>query len=189
MKKKISVLIGSLRGASVARKIAHNVIPMFSDDFEVEIVEIADLPLYNFDYDDPSVPEVALPAEYTRFRETIKASDGVLFVTPENNRCIPACLKNAVDICSKPNNDVAWKNKPAAIISHSIGRMGGYSSHKNLKLALSYFAMPMVPQPEVFLSNSHDLVNEEGKITAESTLEFLQGYINQFSDLVKNTTK
>ncbi|WP_308409952.1 NADPH-dependent FMN reductase, partial [Brevibacterium paucivorans] len=55
-------------------------------------------PLYDFDYDDPEVTDKPVPAEYTEFRETIKASDGVLFVTPENNRTIPACLKNAVDI-------------------------------------------------------------------------------------------
>ena len=40
------------------------------------------------------------------------------------------------------------------IISHSVGRMGGYSSQKNLRLALSYFDMPSVGQPEVFLGQS-----------------------------------
>ena len=184
MAKKITVLVGSLRRASVARKIAQHAIELLPEGYEAEIVEIRDLPLYDFDYDDPEVTDKPVPAAYTDFRETIKASDGVLFVTSENNRTIPACLKNAVDICSKPNNDVAWKGKPAGIISHSVGRMGGYSSHKNLKLALSYFAMPMVAQPEVFLGNSHDLIGEDGRIEPERTVEFVRGYLADFCTLI-----
>ncbi|MCC9396009.1 NAD(P)H-dependent oxidoreductase, partial [Enterobacter hormaechei subsp. steigerwaltii] len=124
----MSILVGSLRRASFARKVALNAAEMFPEGWQAEIVEIGHLPLYNFDYDDPAVEDVPLPESYTVFRETIKASDGILFVTSENNRTIPACLKNAVDIGSKPNADVAWKNKPAGIISHSVGKMGGYSS-------------------------------------------------------------
>ena len=116
---RISVIVGSLRRGSFARKIAHEVLTMIPENYQADIVEIRDLPLYDFDYDDPSVTDKPIPAEYTTFRDTIKNSSGVLFVTPENNRTIPACLKNAVDIGSKPNSDVAWKNLPAGIISHS----------------------------------------------------------------------
>ncbi|MFP5020775.1 NADPH-dependent FMN reductase [Pseudonocardia phyllosphaerae] len=184
MTERVSVIVGSLRRGSYARKIAQNVLPMFPPEFTAEIVEIRDLPLYNFDYDDPEVTDVATPPEYTRFRETIKSSAGVLFVTPENNRTIPACVKNAVDIGSKPNSDVAWKNIPVGIMSHSIGRMGGYSSQKNLRLALSYFDMPTLGQPEVFLSQSRTLVEPDGTITQESTVEFLQSYVDRFAELM-----
>ncbi len=74
MSKKISIIVGSLRKASVARKIAKNVIPMFPADWDVKIVEIRDLPLYDCDYDDPSVTEKPLPAIYTEFRNTLKSS-------------------------------------------------------------------------------------------------------------------
>ncbi|WQN46010.1 NADPH-dependent FMN reductase [Actinotignum schaalii] len=184
MLMKISILVGSLRRGSYARKIASEVAGYFPEGYQVEIVEIGHLPLYNFDYDDAAVTDVPLPESYTSFRETIKASDGILFVTPENNRTVPACLKNAVDIGSKPNSDVAWKNKPAGIISHSVGRMGGYSSQKNLRLALSYFDMPMPGQPEVFLGRSPELFDESGKLKAD-TADFVRGYIDRFVDLVE----
>lgn len=183
--KKISVLVGSLRKGSFARKTALNVMKMFPENYEVNLVEIRNLPLYNFDYDDPAETDFPAPDVYTQFRETIKASDGVLFVTPENNRTIPACLKNAVDIGSKPNSDVAWKNKPAGIISHSVGKMGGYSSQKNLRLALSYFDMKFVAQPEVFLGNSPTYFDDNGQIHAEKTRDFLQQYINNFISVVE----
>lgn len=189
MTKRVSVIVGSLRRGSFARKIAHNLIPMFPEGYQAKIVEIRDLPLYDFDYDDPEVTDKPVPAEYTEFRETIKASDGVLFVTPENNRTIPACLKNAVDIGSKPNADVAWKGLPAGIVSHSVGRMGGYSSQKNLRLALSYFDMPTLGQPEVFLSQSPELFGDGDKITRESTVEFLQKYIDRFAELIEKTSR
>ena len=51
--------------------------------YEAQIVEIGHLPLYNFDYDDPAVTDFPTPSSYTEFRETIKASAGVLFVTSE----------------------------------------------------------------------------------------------------------
>nr|BFF08104.1 NADPH-dependent FMN reductase [Brevibacterium otitidis] len=182
---RISVLVGSLRRGSYARKIARNALDYFPEGFDASIVEIRDLPLYDCDYDDPDVTDKPVPPEYTAFRETIKSSSGVLFVTAENNRTIPACLKNAVDIGSKPNSDVAWKNLPNGIISHSVGRMGGYSSQKNLRLALSYFDMPTLGQPEVFLGRSPSLMDDEGNITEPSTVEFLKDYINRFCELVK----
>lgn len=186
MTHSVSIIVGSLRQGSYARKIAREVIGYFDEGFEASIVEIGQLPLYNFDYDDPSVPEVQLPIEYSEFRRTIHRSDGVLFVTPENNRTIPACLKNAIDIGSKPNDDVAWRGLPVGIVSHSVGRMGGYSSQKNLRLALSYFDMPTVGQPEVFLGRTPELFDDAGNLTAESTREFLQDYVTRFSELVRS---
>ncbi|KUF07304.1 NADPH-dependent FMN reductase [Leucobacter sp. G161] len=186
---RISVLVGSLRRHSTARKIAINAIGSFPDDFDARLVEIRKLPLYDFDFDDPSVTDKQTPPEYTRFRETIKASAGVLFVTPENNRTVPACLKNAVDIGSKPNADVAWTGLPAGIISHSVGRMGGYSSQKNLRLALSYFDMPAPGQPEVHIGRSHEVVAANGLFVDESTDAFVSDYVTRFADLVRASAR
>lgn len=187
--KKIAVLVGSLRKGSHARKIAKEAIALLPEDFDANIVEIGHLPLYNFDYDNPEEPEITVPGSYTEFRETIKAADGVLFVTSENNRTIPAVLKNAIDIGSKPNSDVAWTNLPAGIISHSVGRMGGYSAHKNLRLALSYFEMPITGQPEVFLGRSDELLDEDGKLKDQSTIDFLTRYLSVFENLVRNNPR
>ena len=176
MSKKVSILVGSLRKGSFARKIAQNVVSMFPEGYEAQIVEIGHLPLYNFDYDDPAVTDFPTPSSYTEFRETIKAS------------AVPACLKNAIDIGSKPNADVAWKKTPAGIISHSVGKMGGYSAQKNLRLALSYFDMPLTGQPEVFLGNSPTLFDDNGQLI-ESARGFVQGYIDQLVALIEKNPK
>lgn len=180
----LGIIVGSLRKASYAAAIARAAMELLPDATTAKILPIAHLPLYNFDYDDPDVPEVPTPAVYTDFRNAIRELDAVLFVTPENNRTIPACLKNAVDIGSKPNSDVVWKNKPAGIISHSVGRMGGYSSQKNLRLALSYFDMPMPGQPEVFLGQSPTLITSDGQWLSESTRVFVADYLRRLVALV-----
>lgn len=188
--KKITVLVGSLRKKSIARKIAKNVMTYFPEGYEANIYEIGDLPLYNADYDNKDEKESPLPEEYTDFRETIKSSDGVLFVTPENNRVVPAVMKNAIDVGSKPNNDVAWLNTPAGIISHSVGAMGGYSSQKTLRLALSYFKMPLTSQPEVFIGKSNQYFDEgSDEINNEDTVSFLKKYIDTFVELVEKNPK
>lgn len=187
--KKIVVLVGSLRSGSYARKIAQEAIRMMPEDFDARIVEIGHLPLYNFDYDDPEQTDTPVPAKYTEFRETLKAADGVLFVTPENNRTIPAVLKNAVDVGSKPNGDVAWIGLPAGIITHSVGKMGGYSGHKNLRLALSYFEMPITGQPEVFLGQSPTLLDDDGRFNNEDTRDFVARYLRVFEKLVRNNPR
>ncbi len=181
--KKVSILVGSLRRLSYTRRIAKNTIEMFPEKYQVKIVEIGDLPLYNNDYDNPD-EEVQVPESYKKFRKEIADSDIILFVTAENNRTIPACLKNAVDICSKA--DVAMKDKIAGIISHSVGKLGGYSSNKNLRLALSYFDMKMPGQPEAFISNSHDLFDGDSDImNNQSTIDFIQKYIDNVVELIE----
>ena len=188
MAKKVSILVGSLRKGSFARKVAQNVIPMFPEGYEAQIVEIGGLPLYNFDYDDPAETNFPTPESYTAFRETIKASDGVLFVTSENNRTVPACLKNAVDIGSKPNADVAWK-KHARRHHQPFRRQNGrlqFAKKPAPCLVLLQYAADR--QPEVFLGNSPTLFDDNGKLI-ESARSFVQGYIDQLVALIEKNPK
>jgi len=93
----VAVLVGSLRKASINRKLALALADLAPQNLKLEIVEIGELPLYNEDIDvDPA------PAAYSTFRNALKAADAVLFVTPEYNRSIPAPMKNAVDVASRP---------------------------------------------------------------------------------------
>ncbi len=96
-KSVVSVVIGSLRKESFSRKVAHALMAQAPASLECRIVEIADLPMYNEDLDERP------PEQWTRFRDAIRSSRAVLFVTPEYNRSIPGCLKNAVDVASRPS--------------------------------------------------------------------------------------
>nr|CAD1840029.1 unnamed protein product [Ananas comosus var. bracteatus] len=68
------------------------------EGLEIEMVEIAPLPLINTDLEVGG----AYPPAVEEFRAKILAADCVLFASPEYNYSISAPLKNAVDWASRP---------------------------------------------------------------------------------------
>ena len=175
---KIGVVVGSLRKESFSRKIANNVAKLFPEGYEAEFIEIGNLPLYNEEYDGNS------PEEYVSFRETVSGVDAVLFVTPEYNRSVPGVLKNALDVGSRPYGESVWNAKPAAVISQSISNLSGFGANHHLRQSLTFLNMPVVQQPEVYLANSQDLVDDSGNISNEQTVQFLQSFVDAFIDLI-----
>ncbi|MDB5021027.1 MAG: azr, partial [Pedobacter sp.] len=123
-KFKIAILVGSLRKESLNRKMAKALITIAPEELELEIISIGDLPFYNEDLD-VSTP----PAEWVTFRTKLVAFDAVLFVTPEYNRSVPAVLKNALDVGSRPYGNSCWNGKPAAIVSVSPGNIGAFGAN------------------------------------------------------------
>ena len=149
---KIAILVGSLRKDSINRKIAKSICAMREDNLDCEMVEIGDLPLYNQDYDTAAQQ----PEQYVRFRDQVRAADGVLFVTPEYNRSVPGVLKNAIDIGSRPYGHSVFDKKPAAIITASPGAIGGFGANHHLRQSCVFLNMPMMLQPEAYLGNVTD---------------------------------
>ena len=109
--KRIAVLVGSLRKESFTRKTAKALIALAPGTLTLEILEIGGLPLYNQDFEETP------PDAWTEFRERLKGFDGLLFVTPEYNRSVPAVLKNAIDVGSRPYGKNIWDRKPGAVVS------------------------------------------------------------------------
>src|SRR3954466_14908277 len=95
--KRVAVLGGSLRAGSWSRKVATALIERAPKTLRAELIEIGELPLYNEDLEGATPPQA-----WTTFRNALRGVDGVLFVTPEYNRSVPGCLKNAIDVGSRP---------------------------------------------------------------------------------------
>ncbi|PIC80185.1 NADPH-dependent FMN reductase [Sporosarcina sp. P18a] len=178
---KIGILVGSLRKESFSRKIAANVASLFPEGYETEFVEIGNLPFYNQDVDG----ENNVPAEYTSFRNTIKEFDAILFVTPEYNRSVPAVLSNALDVGSRPYGASVWNGKPAAVISQSPGNLGGFGANQHLRQILVPLNMPVVQQPEAYISNAAALLDENDKVKDQGTVQFLQSFVDAFVHLIE----
>lgn len=177
---KIGIISGSLRKESVSTKIGKVVGELFPAGYEAELIEIGNLPLYNEDIDQDTPP-----AEYTAFRNKVKEMDAFLFVTPEYNRSISAALKNALDVGSRPYGQSSWDGKPAAIISQSPGNLGGFGANHHLRQPLVFLNMPILQQPEVYLADSFNLLDENGKIKNQDTANFLQSFVDAFVELIK----
>lgn len=178
MKKTIGIIAGSLRRASFSKKIAKALIEMAPEGYDFKIIPIDDLPLYNQDFDDDN----DVPPSYVTFRNTIQELDGIIFVTPEYNRSVPAVLKNAVDVASKPSGQNKWNGKPGAVFSNSPGNLSGFGANHHLRQSLVCVNVPVMQQPEVYISGANKLFDEDGNLKDDKVREFLQKAVDAYID-------
>lgn len=178
--RKIAVFVGSLRKQSFNRKIAHVLMKLAPPSIVLEMIETGQLPLYNQDWDDEGTP----PAPWVQFRNQVKAYDGVLFITPEYNRSVPAVLKNAIDVGSRPYGQSIWDGKPGAVLSVSPGAIGGFGANHHLRQSLVFLNIPTMQQPEAYLGNVSKILDEQGNLIDEKSKEFLQKFIDQYAQWV-----
>jgi chromate reductase, NAD(P)H dehydrogenase (quinone) len=171
----VAVLIGSLRKDSINRKVANALSEVAPAGLKLAVVEIGHLPLYNQDGDDNP------PAEWTAFRERIKAADAVLFVTPEHNRSVPAALKNALDIGSRPYGKSAWSGRPGAVVSASPSGIGGFGANHHLRQSLVFLNVPAMAQPEAYIGGADKLFDASGKLVNDGTRKFLQSFMQAYA--------
>lgn len=174
---KVGIVVGSTRKNSFSERVAKAVVSLLPTDYEAEYLEIKDLPLYNQDLDENP------PEEHSAFRQAVAAVDSIIFVTPEHNRSVPAALKNAIDIASRPYGENKWAGKPALIISQSPGAISGFGANHHLRQSLTFVDMPVVQQPEVYISNTPELFSEDGEFLNDGTKDFLQSAVDAFQDL------
>ncbi|WP_067862378.1 NAD(P)H-dependent oxidoreductase [Nocardia shimofusensis] len=114
---RILVLAGSLRSASITRRIAEAAVRTAPEGVEIDLYDgLGEIPFYNEDIDVPG----SVPAAAERLRAAVAEVDAVLLVTPEYNGTLSAVLKNAIDWVSRPYGAGALKGKPVGVVSASI---------------------------------------------------------------------
>lgn len=89
-----------------------------------------------------------MPQSWLAFRNRVRTADALLFATAEYNRSVPAVLKNAVDVGSRPYGQNVWTRKPAAIISVSPGPLGGFGANHHLRQSMVFLDVSVKQQPE-----------------------------------------
>jgi chromate reductase len=177
---RVVALVGSLRRVSYTRRVVHALQELAPRTMAIEITPIEFLSLYNED-DETDVP----PAAWRAFREQVRSSDGVLFATPEYNRSIPAALKNAIDVGSRPGGASVWSGKPAAVISVSPGALGGFGANHHIRQCLTFLDMPVLQQPEAYVGRVAGLIDADGRITSSGTADFLRGFVSAFERWIR----
>jgi chromate reductase len=175
---KIALVVGSNRRDSVNRKLAQAIARLGAGQFDVTWTRIDDLPMYNQDL------EAELPASVVRFKAELAAAEGVLVVTPEHSRSVPAVLKNAIDWGARPWGKNSWAGKTAAITGTSPGAIGTAVAQQHLRHMLGVLGA-LVMGGETYITFKPDLVDENGNVTDESTREFLRTFVDQFAALLQ----
>jgi chromate reductase, NAD(P)H dehydrogenase (quinone) len=177
--KRVAVLVGSLRKQSFTRKTARTLAAVAPTNLKLDIIEIGQLPLYNED------DELAPPASWLAFREAVRAASAVLFVTPEYNRSVPAALKNAIDVGSRPYGKSVWDAKPGAVVSVSPGAIGGFGANHHLRQSLVFLNVPTMQQPEAYIGGAAKLFDDKGEMTNEGTRKFFQSFMETFAKWIE----
>jgi chromate reductase len=179
MAYKIAIIVGSLREGSLNRKVARSICALRGENLQCSMVEIGDLPLYNQDLD------ARPPEQWTRFRQQVGASDGVLFCSPEYNRGIPGVLKNAIDVGSRPYGQSVFDKKPAAIVTASPGSIGGFGANHQIRQACVFLNMPVMQQPEAYLGHvTDDSFDDSGCLKEGPLKQLVTSLAHAFHDWV-----
>ncbi|WP_313958431.1 NADPH-dependent FMN reductase [Chelativorans salis] len=179
---KIAVLVGSLRKESFSRKVAAAITGL-EKNLSFDFVDIGKISYFNEDL------EANPPADWTDYRNRIIAADAVLFVTPEYVRSVPAVLKNAVDVGSRPYGQGVLMGKPAAIVSTSLGAIGAFGANHHLRQSLASLDMPTLGQPECYIGNTGRLFDDDGELVDEGTREFLATFAKSFKEFVEKMVR
>lgn len=170
--RKVGVFVGSLRKDAYSRQVARLLASLAPTALTLEVIEIRPLPFY-----DPDLDTAAPPAAWTEFRQAVAAVDAVLFVTPEYNRSVPAALKNALDVGSRPYGANVWAGKPGAVVSVSPGALGGFGANHHLRQSLVFLDVPTLQQPEAYLGHVDRLFDTSGDLTEDWARDFLTGFL------------
>jgi chromate reductase, NAD(P)H dehydrogenase (quinone) len=175
---RVGYIVGSLSRESINRTLTEALVALAPKDLKFVEIPIRDLPLYNRDFDSD------YPPAGRALKNAIAAVDAVLFVTPEYNRGIPGCLKNAIDWASRPHGTNSFAHKPSAVIGASPGKIGTAVGQQSLRGVLSSCNSPLMEAPEAYVQFTPGLITEAGEVTDKGTEAFLRDFVEAFEVFV-----
>lgn len=127
--QKILVITGSTRPNRKSEQVAKWFIKTAAnrkDDFEFELIDLAELNLPMFDEPLPPMFGNYKNDHTKKWAEIVGAADGYVIIAPEYNHGYPAVLKNAIDFLY-----AEWNRKPVGFVSYGVA--GGVRSVEQLK--------------------------------------------------------
>jgi chromate reductase len=167
-KLKILGFAGSLRVGSYNKALLRAAANLLPENATLEIFDLDGIPPFNQDL------EKDMPRKVIEFKSKIRNADALLIATPEYNYSVPGVLKNAIDFASRPYGDNPFDEKPVAIMSASIGMLGGARAQYHLRQMFVFLNMYPINRPEVIVTFAPDKFDEEdGKLLDDDTKKFL----------------
>lgn len=176
---RILGISGSLRQQSYNTAVLRAAVGLAPEGVAIETFELDGIPPFN--QDEESNP----PAKVLELKRSVRAADGILFVTPEYNYSVPGVLKNAIDWASRPYGDNVWDRKPAAIMGASIGAIGTARAQYHLRQIFVFLNVFPVNQPEVMIGNAAQRFDTEGNLADETTKDYMRQLLVNLVELIR----
>ena len=167
-KLKILGFAGSLRKASYNKSLLRAAANLMPEDTNLEIFDIDGIPTFNQD------TENNMPEKVKDFKSKIREADAILISTPEYNYSVPGVLKNAIDSATRPYGDNPFNEKPVAIMSASVGMLGGARAQYHLRQIFVYLNMYPINLPEVIVPFAENKFDTNGNLVDENTQMFVR---------------
>ncbi len=181
---RVLAFAGSLRRASLNRALLRAAVECAPEGVAIETFDLHEVPLYDGD-----VEAAGDPPGVVRFKDAIRAADGLLVVTPEYNHGVPGVTKNAIDWASRPARGVALDARPVAIIGASPGITGTARGQSQLRQAFEATNSYAMPQPELLVFRAHEKFDAEGRLTDAATREHLTAFLAAFAGWIARFRK
>lgn len=163
----IAGISGSLRKHSMHRGILRTVAAhLQSKQIEFIDISIDEFPLYSQDIQDQGIPEAVQNAH-----QLLQQADAIVLASPEYNYSISGVLKNAIDWFSRMDNQ-AFNGKALSIMGASPG-MGTARSQYHLRQILVFMNAFVVNKPEVMIAQAKDKFDDQGNLTDQRTIDFI----------------
>jgi chromate reductase len=169
---KILGIAGSLRARSLNRALLQAAVGLMPEGVELEIFDIAALPLFNSDLE-----EDGPPARVAQLREAVVACDALLIATPEYNFSIPGVLKNALDWMSR-GIVPPCSGKALGIIGASLSVLGTCRAQVHLRQIAVYLDLHPVNRPEVFVGDARQKFDQHLNLIDEPSREILRQHLH-----------
>ncbi|WP_076460431.1 NADPH-dependent FMN reductase [Limosilactobacillus caccae] len=175
---KIAAIAGSNANHSYNRMLLKFVARHFSDD-DVDVIDIRPVPMFNENFKG-KIPEVVADID-----RRVAGADAVIIASPEYNHSITSALKSLVEWLSYEVHPL--QDKPVMIIGASTHDQGSSRSQVQLRdILISPGVNAYIFQnEEFFMSNVKSIMTEDGEITDERTIQFLEKCVREFKRYAK----
>ncbi|MGY3766674.1 NAD(P)H-dependent oxidoreductase [Vagococcus vulneris] len=176
---KIIGIVGSSAELSYNRKLLYFIKKQYKHLFNLEIIEIKDLPMFNQSNNQTQSPEIQA------INRKIKYADGVIIATPEHNHTITASLKSLLEWLSYEIHPL--EDKPVMIVGASYYDQGSSRAQLHLRQILDAPGVNAIVMPgnEFLLGKVREAFDEQDNLKDERTIGFLGSTLEKFSRFIK----
>lgn len=180
---KLIGIVGSNAEKSYNRQLLQFIAKEYYQLFDLEILEIADIPLFNQSNDQTN----SVPIQ--NMARKIMAADGVIIATPEHNHTIPAGLKSVLEWLSFSIHPL--ENKPVMIVGASYYDQGSSRAQLDLRQILDAPGVNAIVMPgnEFLLGKVKEAFDESGNLKDEGTIKFLGSVLQKFVQFIEVVSK
>ena len=176
-------IVGSNAELSYNRKLLHFIKKHFEEQFELEILEIDEIPLFNPNGNWHDSFQLRL------LYNKITRADGVIIATPEHNHTISAALKSTIEWLSYDVHP--FEDKPVMVVGASYYDQGTSRAQIHLRKILDAPGVNayVLPGNEFLLGKAKQAFNDKGDIVDAGTVNFLEFCMNNFIKYVEVVSK